>query len=1262
MIRLTHRYLMILLGMTQLFFSPLGIAALPDEVADQLYGQGDFSYGVKNRLDGLGVDIPGRIALDHSVNPNRVYLSDTQNNRVLAWEDVANFRASAVPDMVFGQPDAYANSCNNGGASADSLCDPNGVAVDANGNLYIADQDNNRVLRFDAPFSDVSPTTADLVFGQSGDFSDVQCHNTGLNANSLCAPHDVAADASGNLYVADWSNHRVLRFNVPAVDATPTTADMVFGQGGDFTQGACNAGGLSADSLCEPYGIATDTAGNLYVADQDNNRALGFNNPSSDATPTTADLVFGQGGDFTANICRNGGLTADSLCFVYDVATDSADGLYVVDHGNHRVLRFADPANDASPTTADTVFGQNGSFSTNQCHTSPPTQSNFCQPHSVDTDAAGNLFVVDQGNHRVLSYLNPLTDDIADHVFGQGSFQHRDANRVDSLGVSGPWGVAIDFSTDPNRIYLSDTDNHRVLAWASIVDFRANAAADLIFGQPDAYSTKCNNGGRSADSICNPVGLAVDSQGNFYVADKNNHRVLGYNNPFTDATPTTADRVFGKGGSFVNGGCNAGGLSADSLCTPYDVAVNAADTLYIADYDNQRILGFVNPISDATPTTADEVFGQGGSFTDRICNNGGISSASLCQPISLAIDPNGKLYVADLSNQRVLGFNDPATDATPAVADQVFGQGGDFSSNTCNKGGRNADSLCNPFAVASDVTGNLFVADTTNSRVLGYNNPGSDATPTTADMNYGHGGSLTAGGCNIGGRSATSLCSPRAVATDSAGNLYVADRSNNRVVSFGLLDLADFGDAPTAAQSGFAQSYPTTLAQNGAVHALGLLHMGPTIDSEEDGQPNATATGDDVDAGANDEDGSGFADLITGSDEALIGVQSSIADTGFVNAWMDFNQDGDWEDANEKIVDNQPVNSSLPFYYFSIPATATPGTTYARVRLSTAGGDGITGLAADGEVEDHQIVLINGQDNEPNAFTFIDKTDVALNKLQPSNAIRILGTFASSPISITGGEYYTSATGWTSAAGNVAPGAVVKVRHTSSSSYNTQVDTTLTIGGISDTFSSTTSAAPAADSTPDAFSFTDKTDVEPSKLQNSNMIRVKGTNVPASISITGGEYYTQATGWTTASGTIGPNEVVKVRHSASDSPATQVDSILSIGGVSDTFSSTTAAAGPDDSTPDAFSFTDKTNVAQGKLQNSNVIRIKGTNVAASISIAGGEYYTAATGWTSTPGTIQPNAVVKVRHTSAVAASTTVNTELTIGGVSDTFSSTTAAAP
>jgi hypothetical protein len=208
------------------------------------------------------------------VSPNRVYVADTSNNRVLGFKSISALLNGAEADLIIGSSDFFA--AGNFGTNEKTLNGPRGVAVDKLGNLYVADTNNNRVLEYNKPFASGLSTnlSAQMVFGQGLNFTSNQCNfgqSSQPNIESLCSPQGVALDSNGNLFVADTNNNRVLAYESPF---NPTTdADIVYGQP-LFTTNFNNLGGISATSLSGPTAVALDSSNNLYVADSNNNREL----------------------------------------------------------------------------------------------------------------------------------------------------------------------------------------------------------------------------------------------------------------------------------------------------------------------------------------------------------------------------------------------------------------------------------------------------------------------------------------------------------------------------------------------------------------------------------------------------------------------------------------------------------------------------------------------------------------------------------------------------------------------------------------------------------------------------------------------------------------------------------------------------------------------------------------------------------------------------------------------------------------------------
>jgi sugar lactone lactonase YvrE len=488
------------------------IVAAGDTIADRVLGQMDFVHATENFATASTLDL-GRsfagVAIDQSSVPNRVYVADFSNHRVLGWSSASALTNGKPANIVIGQPDFFSTACNNGGVSASSLCGPVGVAVDGSGDLYVADTFNNRVLEYNTPFTNTGEPgsgdrIADQVFGQEGNFSAKLCNlgaKSGATSSTLCEPAGIAIDPTGVLYIADQRNNRVLEYLFPLLDGA---ANDVFGQGGQFSTTVCNKGGISAASLCNPIGVATDGGfNNLYVADADNSRVLEYNNPP--ANDTSADNVFGQGSSvnkFSLAKCNGGGSvpSAATLCGPDGVTIDTAGHLYVADRSNSRVLEYT---TFPIKITANKVFGQGGNLGGKACNFSGNTDgAGLCGPGGVALDSSGNLYVADDDNNRVLKYNSALSGDTtADVVLGQVDFAHSDRNEVDASGFGGDTAdiilagsvdiaafgaVAIDNTT--GRIYVADNHNNRVLGFNNAASFANGAPASVVIGQQNFFT------------------------------------------------------------------------------------------------------------------------------------------------------------------------------------------------------------------------------------------------------------------------------------------------------------------------------------------------------------------------------------------------------------------------------------------------------------------------------------------------------------------------------------------------------------------------------------------------------------------------------------------------------------------------------------------------------------------------------------------------------------------------------------------------------
>lgn len=781
--------------------------------ATRVLGQPDFTHGAPNTLSAGSLSFPGNhgsgaIAVD--VVNDHVYVVDTGNHRVLGWESLAALTTGKFPDIVIGQIDFESATP---GTSATSLSSPSGIAVDAAGNVYVADTGNSRVLMFPDPFTifekdgQFSNFQASVVLGQVGNFTSASCDvaTSSPDSETLCGPQDVAVDSDNNVYVADTGNNRVLEYAGP-ITADSFFANLVFGQLGSFTSKTANNGGVSQNSLDQPTGVAVDAHGNLYVADASNNRVLEFNTPLaktaiSGSDDTTADEVWGQAGSFTTSSCV-ASESASTLCLPTKVAVDLSNNLYIGDTQNNRALMFTE-ANPPTNVSANVVLGQS-STSAKACPT-PPTANSLCLPNGVAAAPSGSLFVADASDNRVLEYATPLTSGAAAVIaLGQTDFVHNIQNLLTAWSLDNPAQIAFDPST--GGLYVADAVNNRILGWLSAADYTNFEPAALVIGQPDFRSNAIDRTGSvGPNGFSSPSGVAVDSNGNLYVSDFVNSRVLEFNTPFAacaGAFPCvggSANLIFGQT-SPTGFACNQSlsAPTASTLCEPKQLAVDKFNNLWVADYFNNRVLEYYTPLASTSvvgsdDTTADFVLGQGAagnSFTTGSCET--ISATSLCTPIGVAVDQSGNVWVGDSSNNRVLEYNETVTATSPATnatANTVFGEDGSFTSNSPPNIGPN--SLDGPQGVIVDGNENLFVADVGDNRVLEFFSPLTPtATPgsgdTTADVVFGEGGDFVAA---VGAGSAPSnetLDLALSVMVDASNSLYISDQGANRILAYPL--------------------------------------------------------------------------------------------------------------------------------------------------------------------------------------------------------------------------------------------------------------------------------------------------------------------------------------------------------------------------------------------------------------------------------------------------------------------------------------------
>ena len=318
----------------------------------------------------------------------KVWVADRGNHRVLRFSSANAYINGSDAELVIGQPDFVTNTS---GLTATKMNNPICAIVDGNGRLWVSEYGNNRVTRWDNADNLVNGDTADGVLGQP-DF----VTNTAATAqNKFSGPAGIFVEANGTLWVSNFNIHRVLRFQNAATLANGANADLVLGQP-DFVTGTS---GLSSTKMNNANGVYVDILGNLWVSEYTNRRVLKFNNAATLVSGDTADAVLGQP-DFVTNTSNTTQAGSGSVRWV---TGDILGNLYVVQETNNRISVFLQAATLANGANADYVIGQ-PDFVTGT-GLNPPTQNSLRTPRGASVDNVNKkLWVTDWANNRVLRY------------------------------------------------------------------------------------------------------------------------------------------------------------------------------------------------------------------------------------------------------------------------------------------------------------------------------------------------------------------------------------------------------------------------------------------------------------------------------------------------------------------------------------------------------------------------------------------------------------------------------------------------------------------------------------------------------------------------------------------------------------------------------------------------------------------------------------------------------------------------------------------
>lgn len=362
-------------------------------------------------------------------------------------------------------------------------------------------------------------------------------------AGTFAGPNGVALDPlTGKIFVVDRTNHRVLRWSSADALVDGSDAEAVLGQP-DFVSGGS---GLAADKFNNPIGGHVDDEGRLWIGDYGNNRVLRFDDAANKPNGAAADGVLGQP-DF---VTKTGVTSQTGMKGPVGIAVAPDGTLWVSNFSNHRVLRYDDAANKPNGGPADGVLGQVDFDSA----VSACTQSGLHSPNSVAIGADGTLWVSDYSNRRVLRYDDAAgkpNGGPADGVLGKPDF----VTGGSMLSREG-FGTTrfVEIGTD-GTLYMVGEGNHRVMIFLNAATLANGAPADFVLGQTD-FESNDHPEPPTASSLRTPrAALVDDANGFLWVCDYNNRRVLRYefsngNDPALTLLSPAGGETWFEGGTY----------------------------------------------------------------------------------------------------------------------------------------------------------------------------------------------------------------------------------------------------------------------------------------------------------------------------------------------------------------------------------------------------------------------------------------------------------------------------------------------------------------------------------------------------------------------------------------------------------------------------------------------------------------------------------------------------------------------------------------
>ena len=593
-------------------------------------------------------------------------------------------------------------------ATSISIAPPSGLVSDANGTIYFTS--NHAVFKLDQSgvVTRIGGTSRPGYSGDGGLAINAQLNNPGC----------VALDSSGNLFIVDQSNIRIRRISPQGIITTIAGNGQV-----NFSDSATNGGPAVQAGLSSILAVATDDAGDVFFSEI-------FYSPFGRIRKVSrSGIISTVAGGGSAPPGSGGLATSVQLRYPAGLAVDRDGNLFISDIGDLRVFKVnaAGMIMTAAGTGASGFSGDGG----------PATDADLGGPGALTLDGNGNLYVSDFGrNYRVRAISS---NGVISTVAGGCTKYPGDGEAATSINFCGEAQSLSGLGTDASgNLYIA-------ACWIQKVT--ADGVVHLLGGNGN-FSFGGDGGPAKAAQFFVPNDLAVDTEGNVYIADTGNNRIRRI---ATDGTITTI-----TGSDTLGFGGDGGSASAAVLNSPSNLALNSAGEIFFTDSRNYRIRKISR---NGTITT---VAGSG-SFAHTSDGNAALGSS--IWPAALAIDNSGNLLFSESGGVRKI-------DERGILSTLIEGTPGTYVSSS---------------ALAVDANNNVLTLDVFGNRILMVSPDGQISTVA---------GSGAAGGPADGPALKANISYPSGLAVDHAGNIAIADYSGIRILAAGMVRTIVFQTNP----------------------------------------------------------------------------------------------------------------------------------------------------------------------------------------------------------------------------------------------------------------------------------------------------------------------------------------------------------------------------------------------------------------------------------------------------------------------------------